>query len=194
MIKLHPATPLKNGAFGMLKSKYYGACVKHGVALLLLLFIAITTAHAADPTHGIAMHGEPQLDAAASVLPYANPSATKGGVLTQCSIGTFDTLNDNTMKGKPAEGLYLLNDSLMRRVWSEPFSLYGLIAEKVTMPDDRSSITFYLNPNAIFHNGTPILSTDVEYSFNTLKEKGKPNTRNVYKLVDKVEIIDKHTI
>jgi ABC-type oligopeptide transport system substrate-binding subunit len=98
------------------------------------------------------------------------------------------------MKGKAAEGLHLLNDPLMRRVWSEPFTMRGLIAQEVILPEDRSFITFKLNPNAIFHDGSPILSTDVEFSFNTLKEIGKPNTRNVYKLVDNVVIIDDYTI
>lgn len=147
------------------------------------------------PMPAIAMHGDSPMNASDFThLPYANPNATKGGRITQCSIGTFDTLNDNTMKGKPAEGLYLLNDPLMRRVWSEPFGLYGVIAQKATMPDDRSYITFHLNPNARFHDNTPVTTEDVEYSFNTLKEKGKPNTRNVYSLVEKVTIKDNLTI
>lgn len=160
--------------------------------LLLLAFSSSLLAN--DPVHGIAMHGEPKHEAGFSSLPYASPDALKNGAITQCSIGTFDTLNDNTMKGKPAEGLYLLNDSLMRRVWDEPFSLYGVIAEKVIIPDDRSSITFMLNPNAVFHDGSPITSDDVEFSFNTLKDKGKPNTRNVYSIVNEVIKQDKHTI
>lgn len=165
--------------------------IKYFFALLLFFPLAVT---ANEPTHAIAMHGTPKNDKDFSRLSYSNPNATKGGVLTQCSIGTFDTLNDNTMKGKPAQGLHLLNDSLMRRVWDEPFSLYGLIAESVVLPDDRSSVTFNLNPNAQFHDGTPITTADVEYSFQTLKEKGKPNTRNIYNLVKTVTIIDKSTI
>jgi microcin C transport system substrate-binding protein len=145
-------------------------------------------AHANEPIHAIAMHGAPKHEAGFTHLPYANPSATKGGKLTQCAIGTFDTLNDNTMKGKPAQGLHMINDPLMRRVWDEPFGLYGVVAEKVSMPDDRSSITFTLNPNAIFHDGSRITSADVQFSFETLRDKGKPNTRNVYKLVEKTDV------
>jgi len=180
----------------MRPSKSYQAVITMAFLRLCLFFacIAPMALHANEPVHGIAMHGDPAMASDFSVLPYANATATKGGQFTQCAIGTFDTLNDNTMKGKAAQGLHLLNDPLMRRVWNEPFSLYGVIAEKVTLPDDRSFITFHLNPNAIFHDGTSILSTDVEFSFNTLKEKGKPNTRNVYNLVDKVTLIDDHTI
>jgi ABC-type oligopeptide transport system substrate-binding subunit len=147
-----------------------------------------------NATHAVAMHGSPKYAAGFSHLDYANPDARQGGVFKQCAIGTFDTLNDNTMKGKAAQGLHMLNDPLMRRVWDEPFGLYGVIAQSVTLPDNRSSITFHLNPNAIFHDGSPITSADVKFSFETLRDKGKPNTRKVYMLVDAVSIIDDHTI
>ena len=161
--------------------------------LIYFFLIALSLpAYASEPVSTISMHGDIVLSE--SHLPYANPSATKGGMLTQCATGTFDTLNDNTMKGKAAQGLHLINDPLMRRVWNEPFTLHGVIAKSVIMPEDRSSITFILNPNAIFHDGTKITSDDVEFSFNTLKEKGKPNTRNVYNLVNKVTVEDNHTI
>jgi len=140
------------------------------------------------------MHGAIKHTREFSHLPYANPSAIKGGKFTQCAIGTFDTLNDNVMKGKPAQGLHLLNDPLMRRVWDEPFSVYGVIAQNISIPDDRSSITFYLNPNAIFHDGAPITTKDVDFSFKTLRDKGKPNTRNVYKLVEKTTITTDYEI
>jgi microcin C transport system substrate-binding protein len=163
------------------------------IVIAWILFIP-TALMAAENMHGIAMHGEPKYDEGFSHLSYTNIDATKGGTFTQCAIGTFDTLNDNNIKGKPAEGLYLLHDPLMRRVWDEPFSMYGVVAQSVDLPEDRGSITFHLNPNAIFHDGSKITVMDVEFSFNTLKEKGKPNTRNVYKLVDKVTIEDSNSI
>ena len=57
----------------------------------------------------------------------------------------------------------------MRRVWDEAFSLYGLIAEFVEMPEDRSSVTFYLNPKATFHDGSPITRDDVLFSLETFQ-------------------------
>ncbi|PCI01323.1 MAG: ABC transporter substrate-binding protein [Alphaproteobacteria bacterium] len=142
------------------------------------------------PSHALVMHGTPKYDEGFSHLSYSNLNARQGGNLIQCATGAFDTLNDNTMKGKPAQGLHLINDPLMRRVWDEPFGLYGLIAQNVTLPNDRSSITFHLNPNAIFHDGSRITTADVEFSFNILKAKGKPNTRKVYALVETVTIAD----
>jgi len=168
-------------------SKLYSSWIASSLTFLAMT-IFFSNAHASEPMHAIAMHGNPKHAEGFTHLPYANPSAIKGGNLTQCAIGTFDTLNDNTMKGKPAQGLHMLNDPLMRRVWDEPFGLYGIIAQKVSMPDDRSSITFHINPNAIFHDGSRITTADVQFSFNTLRDKGKPNTRNVYKLVEKVDV------
>lgn len=159
-----------------------------------LLFTSFS-ANANEALSSVAMHGQSKHIESFTHLPYANPNATKGGTLTQCAIGTFDTLNDNTMKGKPAQGLHLLNDSLMRRAWDEPFTLHGVIAKEVIFyPDAREAVTFILDPNAQFHDGTPITTEDAAFSFETLKKKGKPNTRNVYNSVKNVILEDKYTI
>jgi microcin C transport system substrate-binding protein len=161
---------------------------------ILFVFTVFLIPLSANATNGIAMHGTPKYEKIFDHLSYSNPDAPKGGKITQCSIGTFDTLNDNTIEGKPADGLYLLNDPLMRRVWDEPFSLYGVIAKSIDIPNDRSSITFHLNSKAVFHDGSPITTKDVKFSFETLREKGKPNTRNVYNLVSNVIVTNKHKI
>ncbi len=136
---------------------------------------------------GIAMHGAPKYSAADTHIAYANPDAPKGGHIKQSAIGTFDTLNPFSIKGKAAQGLSMVYDRLMGRVWDEAFSMYPLIAESYEMPEDRSEITFHLNPKARFHDGTPITAEDVLFSFETLKNEGRPNMRSVYRLVDKVE-------
>ncbi len=136
------------------------------------------------------MHGAPAQKDGFTNLPYAKADAPKGGVLRQSAVGSFDTLNPFTLKGKAALGLTYVYDRLMGRSWDEPFTLYPLIAQSVDVPDDRSSITFHLNPAAKFSDGSPITIDDVLFSFNTLKEKGRPNMRQVYKLVDHVDKID----
>lgn len=133
------------------------------------------------------MHGAPKYGADAPHLDYVNPDAPKGGRLKQAAIGTFDTLNPYSIKGKAAQGLNLVYDRLMARVWDEPFSMYPLIAESYEMPDDRSEITFHLNPKARFHDGSAITADDVLFSFETLKNEGRPNMRAVYRLVTTAE-------
>ncbi|HOO81345.1 MAG TPA: extracellular solute-binding protein [Alphaproteobacteria bacterium] len=135
---------------------------------------------------GLAMHGQPKYDANAAHLDYANPDAPKGGKLKIAAIGTFDTLNPFSIKGKAAQGLNLVYDRLMARVWDEPFTTYPLIARSVEIPEDRSSITVHINPKARFHDGSPITADDVIFSFETLKASGRPNMRQIYRLVDQV--------
>ncbi|MFK7838793.1 MAG: extracellular solute-binding protein [Bdellovibrionales bacterium] len=137
---------------------------------------------------GLAMHGAPKYNNESAHLDYVNPTAPKSGNKKLAAIGTFDTINPYSIKGKAAQGLNLTYDRLMRRVWDEAFTMYPLIAESYEMPDDRSSITFHINPKARFHDGTPITADDVIFSFETLKNHGRPNMRRVYKLVSKAEL------
>lgn len=140
------------------------------------------------------MHDNPKYTQSDTHLEYVNPDAPKGGTLKQSAIGTFNTLNPFSIKGQSPLNINLINDRLMRRVWDEPFTLYPLIAKHVEIPDDRSSITFHLNPNARFHDNSPITAHDVLFSYETLREKGRANMRRIYKLVENAEIIDQHTI
>ena len=78
-------------------------------------------------------------------FPYVNPDAPKGGRLVLGALGTFDSLNPFIIKGvTPGNLREYVYESLMTRSGDEPFTLYGLIAESVEMPEDRSSITFHL--------------------------------------------------
>ncbi len=154
------------------------------------------SAQASD--HAIAMHGQPLYPASFAHYDYVNPDAPKGGNVRRAEVGTFDNLNPFLITGRVTSGLQealvLTYDSLMTRAWNEPFTLYGLVAEKVTVPPDRSSITFHINPKAIFHDGKPVTTEDVKFSFEVLKKHGRPNQRRIYKLVKNIAIKDKHTI
>jgi len=160
--------------------------------ILIILFLLSPPSHASE-IHGIAMVGAPKYSADSTHLDYANPDAPKGGILKQSATGSFDTLNPFNIKGRPAQGLNLTTDKLMARVWDEPFALYPLIAESIDVPADRSSITFHLNPKAKFHDGTPITTDDVLFTYETLKENGRPNQRRIYKMATPI-VSDKHTI
>ena len=140
------------------------------------------------------MHGQPKYGVDFDHLDYANPDAPKGGTLKQAALGTFDSLNPYAIKGKAAEGMSYFYDTLMQRVWDEPFTMYPLIAETVEIPEDRSSIAVHVNPNAKFHDGTSVTAEDVLFSFETLRENGRPNMRSIYKLVDEAKIIDDRTV
>ena len=149
---------------------------------------------AAAGSHGIAMHGTPKYGAGFEHFDYANPDAPKGGELRLARTGTFDSLNPFIIKGVRAYGRHLVFETLLRRAWDEPFSLYGLIAESIEVPDDRSSVTFVLRPEARFHDGSPITADDVVFSWETLKDHGRPNHRLYYRQVRRVERPDARSV
>ena len=134
------------------------------------------------------MHGEPREGADFSHFSYVNPDAPKGGRATFAVQGTFDSLNPFIIKGVSADGLRdYVYESLLARAYDEPFTLYGLIAEAVETPPDRSWVEFTLNPNAKFSDGTPITVDDVIFSQAILRDHGRPNHRSYYKKVTKAE-------
>ena len=149
--------------------------------VLLLACLLQSPAARAEPVHGIAMHGTPKLAAGFQHFPYVNPSAPKGGRLVLGALGTFDSLNVFSIKGTTPSGLreYVF-ESLLTRGGDEPFSLYGLIAESIEVPQDRSAITFHLRAEARFSDGTPITPEDVLFSHAVLKDKGWPFHRSYY--------------
>lgn len=165
------------------------------VIALALLVCASAAVQAADLptsgwTHGIAMHGAPALSDDADHFPYANPKALQTGTIVQGEVGTFDTLNPYTLKGTALSTPDFLYDRLTVRSWNEPFALYGLIAEKIWLAQDRKEIIFKLNPAARFNDGTKITSDDVFATYETLRTKGRPNMRRVYNLVQSVDRYD----
>ncbi len=150
---------------------------------------------AAEPAHGIAMIGDPALPADFDHLPYANPDAPRGGKIAYGVVGTFDSLNPMIVQGgfTSARGLSdpvfgkLVFESLLERSADEPFTLYGLIAETVETPPDRTWVEFTLNPKARFSDGTPVTVDDVIFSMEILRDKGRPNYKAYYSKIDSVE-------
>lgn len=177
---------------------YIPAFITHFAITLLaaLVFVITPVYHAlAEPSHAIAMHGEPALPADYKHMPYVNPDAPKGGRIVHGVMGTFDSVNPFILKSfrtnargshDPLLG-HLVFEPLMFRSRDEPFSMYGLIAEKVEWPDDRSWIEFTLNPKAKWSDGKPITVEDVIFTFNLLAEKGLPRYASRAKKVEKVE-------
>ncbi len=142
----------------------------------------------AEPQHALVMHGQPKYPHNFQHFDYVNPNAPQGGSATFGEVGTFDNMLPWLIKGRPAAGLDFVNDHLMQRSWDEPFTMYGLIAETVELADDRSWIAFAINPAARFQDDTPIMAADVAYSFNIMKQHGRPNTRRMFGNVARVEI------
>jgi peptide/nickel transport system substrate-binding protein len=177
-----------------------------GLSLLALLVAFGTTGAFGKPRHAIAMHGEPALPADFTHPPYADPNAPKGGRLTQGVLGTFDNLNPFVAKGLVAQGLrgplvsnnniisgYVV-ESLMARGYDEPFTLYGLVAKTIETDEERSYVTFAIDPAARFSDGKAVTAEDVLFSWRLLRDKGRPNHRIYYAKVAKAEALGEGTV
>ena len=141
------------------------------------------------------MHGEPAWGPAFTHPTYANPQAPKGGHLTHGVLGTFDCLNPFIVKGLPAANMrgYIV-ESLLARGYDEPFTLYGLLADRITTDPARSYVSFGINPAARFADGKPVTPADVIFSWELLRDKGRPNFRTYYIKVTKAEATDARTV
>ncbi|PSL17174.1 extracellular solute-binding protein [Shimia abyssi] len=149
----------------------------------------------AEPSHGIAMYGEPALPADFTALPYANANAPKGGRIVTGNTGGFDSLNPFIRKGTvPWQLRFFAYDSLMGRNRAEPFALYGLIAESIETPPDRSWVEFTLRPEARFSDGSPITVDDVIWSYETLGTVGHPRYLGFWKQIDSIKATDDRTV
>lgn len=144
-------------------------------SMLMAGFLCLSPLLTAADGHGLAMHGAPELSPDFTHLPYADPDAPDGGEVVFGEVGGFDNLNPFILKGSyPWEVRTQTFESLMTRNWDEAFTLYGLLAERVEVADDRSWITFHLNPAARFSDGSPVTVEDVMFSMQILSDKGRP--------------------
>ncbi len=150
------------------------------LALAVCLGLSQLTAAAerAGPAHAIAMHGTPKYQPGFRHFDYVNPAAPKGGTLRVAVQGTFDSFNPFIPKGNAGAGNPY--ESLLASSADEPFTQYGLIAESIEVPRDRSWAIFTLRPQARWHDGKPITVDDVIWSLETLKTRGQPFFRFYY--------------
>ena len=164
--------------------------VRLAAVLCVAVWLGAAVQAAADPQPGISMLGEPRYKPGFTHFDYADPDAVKGGKLRQAQFGTFDTVNPFVIRGDIAAGVReLVFEPLMARSFDEPFSLYGLIAENIETPADRSWVEFTLRKAAHFSDGKPVTAEDVIFSFEVLRDHGRQNHRNYYPKVAKAEKI-----
>ena len=143
-------------------------------------------AFARSPTgtklHGLSAFGDLKYAADFPHFDYVNPDSPKGGAMNfsppnwlfNQSPLTFNTLNSFALKGDAPPRMEMCFDTLMARALDEPDAVYGLLAESVTLSEDRNSFDFALRPEARWHDGTPLTAHDVAFSLMLYKDKGHP--------------------
>lgn len=181
-----PSLPWPNAAFGRR--------VRLWTAALVCLAAAVAPA-SAERLKALAMHGAPALPPDFTAFPYADAKAPKGGRLTLGQPGSYDSLNPFIVKGVPAASLRdFVFETLLARSQDEPFTLYPLLAESIDLAPDRSEITFNIDPRARFSDGKPLTAADVLFSFEVLRDRGRPNHRTYYKKVAKAERVSDRAV
>ena len=129
--------------------------LKLGLATLTVISFVYVAQSSAEPKqhHALWLVKPPKYGPDATQFSFVNPNAPKGGRARLWSVGAFDSLNSFSFKGQSAAGLTLIYDRLMAPNGDEPGTLYGLIAEWASFPDDYSSVTFKLRDDARWHDG-----------------------------------------
>ena len=130
--------------------------------------------------HAIAMHGTPKYGADFEHFEYTNPGAPKGGRVVFSAFGSYDSLHPFILKGQSAAGVGNLFESLTTSSSDEAFTRYGLLAESIEWPEDRSWVAYTLRPEARWQDGQPVTVEDVIWSLETLKSQGHPGFRQYF--------------
>jgi len=156
--------------------------------LAACLVFSPLAAQEAQWRHGAALLGEPKYEPGFKHFDYVNPDAPKGGLVRLGAQGTFDSFNIVVagVKGSPEQGLGLIYETLTTSSFDEPSASYGLLAESFSHPEDYSSVSFRLRPEAKWHDGQPVTADDVIFSFEAFKANS-PTYAFYYANVTKAE-------
>ena len=119
--------------------------------------------------HGISLLHDLKYPAGFTHFDYSNPSAPKGGSLTLSTTWAIRNLSGAWGTGVAnAAGLERTMDRLFTRSADEPSAMYGLLADGVALSSDRKALFIRLNERARWHDGVPITSSDVRFSWDVM--------------------------
>lgn len=178
--------------------------LKFGAAAAIVpaLRVPFAWAQGKDGLHALSVFGEFKYGPDFTHFDYVNPAAPKGGRMNfqppnwgfNQSTQTFNTLNTFVLQGDAPPRMPVCFDTLMTGSADEADTIYGLVAKSVAVSEDRNTYTFTLRPEARWHDGTPITSKDVVWTFNTLKTDGHPNISQLMREMAGVEGPDDATV
>ena len=145
--------------------------------------------------HGLALHGDVKYGPDFSHFDYVNPDAPKGGTVRLGTVGTYDSFNPFILKGVSASGIALIYDTLTVQSDDEPFTEYGLLAETIELPEDRSWVAFTLRKEATWHDGSPVTADDVKFSLERIMNPDTGATfSNLFASVQSIDVVDSDTV
>jgi microcin C transport system substrate-binding protein len=165
------------------------------LALAALALAASLTRAAAAPaprTDLLTLSDAPQPPVGFTSLPYANPNAPKGGSFTESVTADFDNLNPFIVRGTAPDTIFNVWQPLFATSDAEDVTAYADLARSVDIAGN--TVTFHLDPLAVFSDGVPVTAADVVWTFNTLITQGSPFYAGYYADVTKAAAPDPHTV
>ncbi|WP_245657028.1 extracellular solute-binding protein [Meinhardsimonia xiamenensis] len=167
------------------------------LAVMALLALSSGAARAQEiiKAHGISTFGTLKYPADFEHLDYVNPEAPKGGEMSIWAFGGFDSMHPYTTKGRAGALSTIFFESLLEGTADEIGASYGLLAESLEYPEDRSWVIFNIRPEARFSDGTPLTAEDVVFSYELFRDKGLPSFRAVLRTqVESAEVLGPHRV
>ncbi|MGB0298302.1 MAG: extracellular solute-binding protein [Paracoccaceae bacterium] len=177
-------------------SKLRNFVVGHVIGLAVIFgAMSLRADEAITKTHGFNFFGELKYPADYKHLDYVNPDAPKGGEISIWTMGTFDSFNPYTRKGRAGALASAPFESLLEGTSDEVGTSYGLLAETLEYPEDQSWVIFNMRPEARFSDGTPVTADDVAFTYELFLNEGLASYRAILgQIVTGVEILGPHRI
>lgn len=152
-------------------------------------------------SHGYSFYGDLAYAADYPHFDYVNPDAPKGGEISIATLGTFDSMNPYTRKGRGGALSTVMYESLLGEgvnaaVPADQYAeYYCLLCESLEYDVDKNWVIFYMRPEARFSDGSPVTAHDVAFSQQLILDQGlKSYADAVSKRIQNIEVIDDHTI
>ncbi len=147
-------------------------------------------------SHGYSFYGDLTYPADFEHYAYVNPDAPKGGEISYSALGTFDSMNPYSRKGRGGQLSWIMYESLLGDAPADAYGEgYGLLAESVEYPPSKEWVIFRMRPEARFSDGSPVTAHDVLFSHNLLLEQGLPSyAAAVKKRIPNAEVLDDYSI
>ena len=160
------------------------------LTLFFLLVGSVLAEGKITKSHGFNFFGELNYSKDFPYLNYVNKDAPKGGEISIWSMGTFDSMNPYSRKGRAGALASAPFESLLEGTADEVGSLYGLLAETIEYPEDQTWVIFNLRDEAKFSDGTPVTADDVKYTFELFLEQGLASYKAILgQIVQEAEVL-----
>lgn len=172
------------------------------LALALIWASVLKAEEKMNVSHGYSFYGDLTYPEDYTHFDYVNPDAPKGGEIAFSALGTFDSMNPYSRKGRGGALSTIMYESLLGEGTGNilaPADVYGesycLLCERLEYPEGKDWVIFYMRKDAKFSNGDPVTAHDIAFSHNLLLDQGLQSYAvAVRKRIPKLEVIDDHTI